>query len=276
MKMKCITLIMLVLGMTVVNAQRKPKIKGNRSVIEVQEALPPFNAIELADDLEVDLEKSTAPGYFITADDNLIDILKFKVEDGTLIISSFYKVTSKKKLEITVKYTELSGITLKEGILRNEDMLSAEDLFINTYGASRLQLNASAIVTNLNMEGISSADLNLDTDSLNVVLKDRVDASIYVVGEKNNLEMHKNASARMEGTMDTLDLKLYESSNFKGKSYEAAVVRASLEETSSARIYAYKNLELSAKGSPKVYLYGDPKITINEFLDTAELYKRKN
>ena len=60
-------------------AQRKPKIKGNRVVTQISETLPDFNAIVLQDDLDIVLKKSFGPGYEIEADDNLIDILKFKV-----------------------------------------------------------------------------------------------------------------------------------------------------------------------------------------------------
>ena len=276
MKMKHLTLSLLVLCCGILQAQRKPKIKGNRAVIDVHEELPPFNSIELIDDLDIYLEKSPDQGYSITADDNLIDVLKFKVEDNTLIISSFYKITTKKKLDITVRFQELSTVTLREGVIKMEDIVTTDELRVNTYGNSRLQLNASAAVTHINMEGISSGDFNLDTDSLDVNLKDRVDASIYVVGGKNNVRMLKNASLSMEGTTDTLHLNLLESAKFKGKAFEAAVVHATLEETSSARIYAYRDLELSSKGSAKTYLYGDPKISLIEFLDTSELYKRKD
>ena len=83
-------------------AQRRPKIKGNRSVIEVTQELPPFNALELVDNLEVTLKKSFGEEVSITADDNLVDFLKFEVVDSTLVISSFYDIVSKKKLDITM------------------------------------------------------------------------------------------------------------------------------------------------------------------------------
>ena len=276
LRVKNLTILVLVFFTCALHAQRKPKIKGNKAVIDVREELPPFNAIELNDDLDIDLQKSSSEGYSITADDNLIDVLKFEVEDNTLVISSFYKITTKKKLQITVNYRELQSITLREGVISMEDIISTDELFINTFGASRLQLNASAPVTHINMEGQSSGDFNLDSDSLNINLKDRVDASIYVVGEKNTLEMYKNASLRMEGTTDTLDLRLFENARFKGEKFEAAVVNASLEETSNARIYAFRDLVLTSKGSASTSLYGDPKITINEFLDTSQLIKKNN
>ena len=98
--MKKFLLPLLLLFMVSMTAQRKPKIKGNRVVTEVNGELPSFNAIVLEDNLDIVLKKSFGPGYRIEADDNLVDILKFKVEDSTLVISSFYTVTSKKKFNI--------------------------------------------------------------------------------------------------------------------------------------------------------------------------------
>lgn len=274
--MKNLIILALLISTTGIYAQRKPKIKGNKAVIDVREDLPAYNAIELNDDLEINLQRSSNTGYAITADDNLIDVLKLEVRDSTLIISSFYKITSKKKLEITVNYEEIQAITLRDGVIKMEDIISTYKLDVYTFGASRLELNASASVTNINMEGMSSGDFNLDTDSLSVNLEDRVDARVYMVGERNNVEMHKNASLRMEGTTDTLNLKLFENAKYKGEKFEAAVVNADLEETSNARINAFREIELLSRGSAKTYLYGNPKITIIEFLDTSELHKQRD
>ncbi|MEO0528457.1 MAG: DUF2807 domain-containing protein, partial [Bacteroidota bacterium] len=124
--MKKFIIVVLILSYGTVTAQRKPKIKGNRVVVEVREELPAFNAIELNDDLEITLHKSADPGYVITADDNLIDVLKFKVADSTLMISSFYKIIAKKKLEITINYRELESITMKEGKIGMEDIINTD------------------------------------------------------------------------------------------------------------------------------------------------------
>ncbi|MBT8184070.1 MAG: DUF2807 domain-containing protein [Eudoraea sp.] len=274
--MKNLILLALLLACCGISAQRKPKIKGNKAVIDVREDLPAYNAIELNDDLEIFLQKSSNTGYAITADDNLIDVLKFQVKDSTLIISSFYKITSKKKLEITVNYEEIQAISMRDGRIRMKDMIRTDHLRVNTYGSSKLELNANAPVMDINMEGNSSGDFNLDSDSLNITLKDRIDVKIYAVSETNTIEMFKSASARMEGTTDTLRIKLLGSANLRAQKLEAASISATLEETPSARVYAFKEIELSSSGSSKTYLYGNPKITILDFLDTSELYKRND
>lgn len=258
-----------------VSAQRKPKIKGNKSIVNVNEDLPFFNAIEVKDDLEISLNETTLPGYSITADDNLIDILRFDVEDSTLIIRSFYNITARKQLDITINYNELQSIVLQQGKLVTKNMINADELKISTFGTSKLELNARASIVRLNMEGTSSGNLNIQSDSIDLVLKEKINLNIYTTTAKGTIEMHNNSSAVVEGTADTLNIKLSGGSDLKGQKMEAGVMSAVIGETARAWVNAYKIIELSSSGSAKTYLWGNPKIILNEFLNTSELYKRE-
>ncbi|MGB5555448.1 MAG: DUF2807 domain-containing protein [Flavobacteriaceae bacterium] len=255
--------------------QRKPKIKGNRNVVDVSEVLPPFNAIELKDDLTITLQKASEEGYAITADENLLDVLKFEVEDSTLVISSYYKITGKKKLDITVRYNYIEAITMQDGRMEMKDIISSNQFFVNTYGSSKLQMNVNAPFVNVNMEGSSGGDFNIISDSLNMQLKERIDVSVYTTSESNILKMTENASAKLEGTATTFIVNLYGNANLKAEKLEAATVIASLEESPNARINAYQDFELSSRGSSKTYFYGAAKIVLTDFLDTSQLHKEK-
>lgn len=273
--MKKILLFLICICCGTIYAQRKPKIKGNKSVIEVNEELPPFVGIELKDDLEILLQKTVDVGYSITADDNLIDILKFEVKDSILFISSFYTITGKKQLDITVKYNELNKITANDGKIISETIISADDMEINTRGYSRLDLQLSAAVTTVNMEDNSKAELNIDSDSLSVTLSDKIDANFYTVSSIHNLSLQDDAIANMEGTSDTLQIKMSGSTKLKAQKLEGGTVTLEATDTASARLHAYRKLRLASSGSAKVFLYGDPLIEITSFTDTSELYKRK-
>ena len=275
--MKKLIILLFAISLPIIAfAQRKPKIKGNRTVTDVREDLPAFNAIELNDNLDIRLKKSYGEGYEITADDNLIDVLKFKVEDSTLIISSFYDITAKKKLEITVNYKELKAIIQRDGKITVEDVLSTDNLYVNTFGPSKLSLKANAFMASLNMEDTSKGDFNLDVDSLNVGLKHRSDATIYSVSSAKNIELQNTAALDLEGTTDSLSLKMYNNTKFVGQKLEAGSAKVQLEESATARINAFRAMKLKSRGSAKTYLYGDPKITILEFLDTSQLIKKKD
>ncbi|PWK23262.1 putative autotransporter adhesin-like protein [Maribacter polysiphoniae] len=268
----CITLIVLLVCFQTF-AQRKPKIKGNKNVIEVQEELPFFNAIKLVDDLELVLQKGPNNAYTINADDNLIDVLKFKVADSTLVIGSFYKITSKKKLDIVVTYTDLETISMIDGKVNMKDVISSDRFTVNLDGPSRLELNATAPIMTVNMKGMSSGDFNLASDSLHISLKDRVDARIYAVGMSNTIWMSENASASMEGNADVLNVKLKGNSNLKAERMEATSVVADMKGSPNVKIKALEEFKLASRGSSKTQLYGDPKIIIEAFLDTSQLLK---
>jgi len=259
-----------------IHAQRKPKIKGNRNVIEVREDLPAFNAIQLNDNLSITLQGTSSAGYTLKADDNLIDVLKFEVMDSTLIISSSYRITAKKRLDININYTELNAITLKNGKVEVKNIITSDELFIDTFGSSKLKLAANVMLMNVRMGGNSDGDFKIDADSLTVTLKDKVNLSIYGSGKTNNVMLQNNALLNLEGAVDSLSVHLIGNTNFKAAKYEAATVTAKLEESSKARINAFKILDLSARGNTKTYLYGNPIITISEFLDTSQLHKKKN
>lgn len=274
--MKKVVFLLLIFTCVYSYSQRKPKIKGNKNVVEVREDLPAFHAIQLNDDLEIVLQKASNEGYTLEADDNLIDVLKFKVTDSTLIITSFYKITSKKKLNIVVYYTELDKLTMRNGEISMKDVISSDRLTVNTSGTARLELNATADIIDINMEGISSGDFNVASDSLNLTLKDRIDAKIYATGEKNTIYMYKNASAKLEGTTDFLTAKLYGNSNLKAEKLESNTALVVSEDSPNARVNVLEDFQLSSRGSSKTSLYGNPKITILDFLDTSQLDKENN
>lgn len=257
-------------------AQRKPKIKGNRTVTEVRQELPPFRAIELSDDLEVNIREGNSHGYSITADDNLVDILKFKVEGETLFISSFYNITSKKKLEITVSCPTLEKIVLQSGELIGSDLITSDILNIRTLGNSKIRFNARASYVELMMENNSSGELNFDADSLDVKLMDKSDVSVYGQGGVSSYNLDQQASARLEGTADTVKIRLAGNADLKAAKYEAAVVLAELSTSAKAELHAFRSFELHASGSSRVYLYGNPEIRIHSFNDRSELLKRED
>ena len=115
--MNRLLVLLLLVAPLLLQAQRKPKLRGNRKVLEVSERLPAFRAIELKDDLTVNLSRANEESYDMAADENLLDVVNFDVIDGTLVISSFYQITARKKLEIVVYYRELVSLTAEDGEL---------------------------------------------------------------------------------------------------------------------------------------------------------------
>ncbi|ASO05730.1 putative auto-transporter adhesin, head GIN domain [Arenibacter algicola] len=266
---------MLLVG-CLVYSQRKPKIKGNRNVIEVRETLPPFNAVQLDDDLDINLQAATSGEYIIEADDNLIDILKFKVENETLIISSYYRVTSKKRLNITVNFNELFLINANDGNIVVKNRFSTEFLEVNTRGSGRVEIDVDADAMQITMNDNSKGNFKVDSDTLNIRLAEKADLRLFGVMENTVLDMQRNSKADLEGFTDVFQFHLLDASDLKAKRLEANSVEANLEGSSSAEVLSTATVDLNSKGDSKTYVFGDSKINLLEFLDTSELYRRKN
>lgn len=272
-KVKKATIFIILLSVGFLHAQRKPKIKGNRNVIEVLEALPAFHTIELKDDLEVHIDNASSESYSIVGDDNLIDVLRFRVVDSTLIISAFYKITGKKQLDITINYVGLKALYLRDGSLTGNQRVVTDELGITTSGVAKVDLSVDSPVVTIAMEENSQANFNVQGDSLDLALKDKSSLQLYGTTTVQQLQMAGNAVATLEGTSDTLRLDLSESANLKAQKLEAADIRLETKETAIARVYAYRDIELLASGASRTYLYGNPGIVITAFEDSAELHK---
>lgn len=273
--MKNIVILILITFPILSNAQRKPKIKGSRIVSELSEELPPFNAIVLNDDLDIRLNKALGPGYHLIADDNLIDILKFEVQEGTLVISSYYNITAKKQLEITINYTDLQAITVKNGSVVSNEIIDTEQLFIDGFNNTKLDIRANAAVMDINLEDTSSGTFNVEVDSLNINLGARSDAYVYAQMDSGALDLEGNSSLTIEGTSDRLQANILDYAKYKGETMEVGSYQLIISGNSNARVYAFRDIAIKATQDARIYLYGTPKITIDEFLDTVQLIKKE-
>lgn len=273
--MKKIVILILITFPILSNAQRKPKIKGSRIVSELSEELPPFNAIVLNDDLDIRLNKALGPGYHLIADDNLIDILKFEVQEGTLVISSYYNITAKKQLEITINYTDLQAITVKNGSVVSNEVIDTEQLFVDGFNNTKLDIRANAAVMDINLEDTSSGTFNVEVDSLNVNLGARSDAYVYAQMDSGALDLEGNSSLTIEGTSDRLQANILDYAKYKGETMEVGSYQLIISGNSNARVYAFRDIAIKATQDARIYLYGTPKITIDEFLDTVQLIKKE-
>ncbi|GGW29764.1 GIN domain-containing protein [Arenibacter certesii] len=273
--LKKIVIVLLLLVNVAAYGQRQPKIKGNRNVIEVKEDLPFFNAIILEDDLDVNLKSGQIHGYEIEADDNLVDVLRFTVENETLRISSFYNITRKKKLNITVIFDQLHHITINNGKILTKDTFFTDALRVDMNANAKADLSVNTAYLDIHMDEKSSGDFRMEGDTLNINLKDKAKLKLYAVARATNIELVKNASAFLEGASAQVQFNLMDNASLKANKLEVDHIVASLDGNASAEVNVTNVLELFASGSSKTHVYGDGKIDLQEFLDTSELYRRK-
>lgn len=85
--------------------------------------------------------------------------------------------------------------------------------------------------------------------------------------------MYENSSAKLEGSIEVLSAKLYGKSTLNASELESGEVLLVAEDSPDAAVRVLNGFQLSSKGASKTKLYGNPKITILDFLDTSQLEK---
>ena len=105
-------------------------------------------------------------------------------------------------------------------------------------------------------------------------MNNRAQAYVYAVNEVSLVDLAGNGSLTLEGTSQRIEMTVTGNAKYKGEKMEAGAVRANVENEANVRINAFQDLELNAKGNSRTYLYGNPKITILEFMDTSQLIKK--
>ena len=275
--MKKIVLILVMIVIVAPIAIGQEKIKGDRNVTVKQTYVDDFDKIVISGDFSIEIVYNSKPSVEVEADDNLHDVIQFDVVDGVLTFVETMRITSKKRLNITVNYGDaLQHIETKgDGEIRSLTSMELDDATLTTSDNSRAYLNIKAKNFVYKSSGKSKTRLNLTADSTKVELSDNSKLDALINSKVADFDLYLRSDAVIEGTTGSSVIRLDNSTNFNGPKFDAKTVDAKLEDNSDLTISASESITIAASGDSEVYLYGSPKITITTFEDTAKLQKKK-
>jgi len=273
----------LCIAITASTSFAQEKVKGNKIVTTVQTMIDDFNTITFGEKFEIELIQSDAASVEIETDENLHEIIQFSVKDSVLSFSTLAKIQSSKRLNIVVNITKsLRYIEINEdaelsaaNTLKNDSL----ELKINDYAKAFLNIkNKNFTLTNNNKSNFgfsSKSKLNIESDKVNIELNENSKTEALIETDSLKLYMYQSAFTKIEGEIEHLDLTAINSSNFSAKNLTVNTCNLTTEDSSDATVHVLRDLTLNTSGSSEVYLYGNPKITINAFKNTATLHKKE-
>ncbi len=259
-------------------AQKKEKIKGNREVLIKKFTLPHFTALELGEHFEINLQKVTdTTSVVIETDDNLFDVIHYKVENGTLTFYTSMQIVKKKRLRITVFVPQdFNHIQLKQHAkVYNDERLNLPHLKIDITdkATATLKLHLKKELA-INAMGKSNLDLDVFAENAQVYLTEDAALKGLLNIKQVTMTLDDHADANLTGEMTHLTLKIKEKSTFKadGLAIKEAVVKAF--DKAETYIKITDSVEFYLSGDTETYLFGNPKIKLKAFDDNAILYKK--
>lgn len=272
---KIITLILLSSSLLTL-AQKKEKVKGSKIVKLEQKEVGSFESIELEDNLEVFLVKGDECSLEVEADDNLIEFVDYKITGKNLRISTTREMNSFKKLSVRITYNDKLNMV----IAKDETNVTAlsdvvlDNITFKSYDYAKLFLNAKTKNFTLMANDKSKIELNLKSDKAAVDLSKGAYLKALISSPDMRFDMYQKSSADVEGDVLNLKLRLDNSADFTGKKLTAKT--ALLETTAYAKcsIAISGNATIDASGNSETDLYGEPKIDLKRFTESALLKKR--
>lgn len=257
-------------------SQKKEKVKGSKIVTTEIKKIEPFEAIEVLDNIEVFIIKGADCGLEIEADDNLHDAIDIVLNGSTLKLSTLKNAFGYKKLSVRITYND----SFKSVITRNESSVTAlsdielESITLKSYDESKLFINSKAKNFTLIMDDKSKIELNSKADKSNITLSKNAKLKALITSKDLTFDMYQKTDATIEGDTDNLKLRLDNNATFNGKKLTSKNTEAITESYTNASILCTSNIIIEASGKSEIELYGDQKVELKRFVDSAILKKK--
>lgn len=277
MKMRNLIILIILLSVNAITlAQKKPKIKGNRVVSEIyKDIYESFNALEIDDELEVNLIQGSTNRYRLKTDENLFDIIQFSVRDSILMVYSVNKIVSSKKIEIDLFIKEIEHLILKNDVKVNgEGSFNSKKLYLSAYNSSSFDMDVKADDVTISLHRNAGGKIKVKSENATIIMNDRTDLKADIISDKVRATLTGSAQLKLSGDADYTVFNLKDASELNAEKMKATSVDLYTSNTSDVYVYARKNLELYAQGKSTVYVYGDPKIEVKGLTDKSRIIKK--
>ncbi|MCB0463621.1 MAG: DUF2807 domain-containing protein [Flavobacteriaceae bacterium] len=277
MQKKALLTIFAISCFTATFGQDKEKIKGDRDVTSKETKINAFNRIIVGEDFKIDIIEGAQASVFVETDDNLHDVIKFDVTDSTLTFNTSHKITSSKKINIKVMYTRaLKQIeTFEDGEISSLTSVNLDKVILKNTGSSKAFLNIKTKDFKFINSDRAKVKLNVNAQVSNLELAENSKVDALINSDTLYVDLYQRADAKIEGTIKHLKVRADNSTNFVGKDLTSASAEVICESNSDVAVQVTNSLSIEASGSGEVYIYANPKITLNKFSDTAKLHKKE-
>jgi hypothetical protein len=258
-------------------SQSKEKIKGDRNVTSKETRIDAFNRIIVGEDFKIDLIEGVQSSVFIETDENLHEVIEFTVADSTLNFQTSKSITSSKKINIKVIYTKkLKQIeTFEDGEVSSLTSINLNKVILKNTGSSKAFLNIKTNDFTFINSDRAKVKLNITAKNAKLELAENSKVDALINADTLLVDLYQRSDAKIEGTLKHLKIRADNSTNFVGKDLTSTTCELLSEGSSDVAVQVTNSLFIDASGSSEVYIYGDPKIIINRFTDTAKLHKKE-
>lgn len=275
--MKNILFILLTLTFsTFSNGQKKEKLKGSKIVTIEKKEVQNFDGLEVQDGLEISLIKGDKNDVELEADDNLQNAIGLTFNGSILIISSLQEISSFKKFNIRVTYTDSfrTLISKDKSKIKALEEIKLDNINFKSFDNSKMFLNLSVKTFLVEANDKSEIQMNAKAEKASLILSKNATLQALVSATEIKCDLYQKAAATMEGDVLDMKVRVDSNTNYNAKKLTVQNLDLFIEGSANANVFVEQFLILNATGTTETELYGNPKIEMKQFSDSAILYKK--
>ncbi|MET2986176.1 GIN domain-containing protein [Aureibaculum conchae] len=276
MKNYSLVIVLVTMVLFPLNMSAQDKLKGNKIVTTENRYIEGFSKIETHDKIEVIITQGMEQSVTVEADENLHVAVYTEVRDSTLIIDLTKRITRKKELRVLVTIDQYIDeiITKDKSEITSSGTLKFDHLTINAEDDSKLTLDFQASKLVLNNNESANAKLTVNADDVFINADKSGKAKINLSCNIVEATIQGGSTTDISGGCSELYVNAEDRSNFKGESLESNDIIVEATDNADVQINAKKEVIISAADGAEVYIFNNPKITIEKFTDKAILRKK--
>lgn len=269
-------LILFVLFFTMVTAQKREKVKGSRLVTVEQKEIGNFENLEVEDNIEVILVKGDKSSIEIDADDNLHSIIEISLNGNNLRLTTSKEVVSFKKMNVKITFTNdfKMLIAKHEATISTLADLELDNFTLKCFDFAKIFTNIKSKSFTLMANDKSKLELNLETNKAVVELSKNAQLKALITANQLKFDMYQKTVAEIEGDVSDLKLRLGNNAEFMCKNMNSKTAELTMEESAKCLVVVSEKIIIDASGNSEIQLFGNPKIEMKNFVDSAVLLKK--
>ena len=206
-----------------------------------------FNGVEAGGVFVVKCRVGPTSSLRIEGDDNLLDLVEAKVENGVLHLRTMDSINTKHPLTAIITAPKLSSFDLSGAAKGNVTGLRADEFHLSVSGASKFEGEGS--IQNLNLEVNGGSSIELSGDSFKEV----------------HAELSGASRAKLSGaSCDGIHLEASGGSNADMSGLQARKVAVGASGAANVKLNVTESLLGEASGAACIHYSGSPSVTVEK------------
>lgn len=237
-------------------------IKGNGKIVEKQMEITDFNSIKVGGGFNVYLERSSAPGVRVEADENLMEHIRIYNRGETLIIDSRKNFYNYRSLKVYVSYVNIEAVDISGGVnLYASGNIEADDFSLEMSGGSDADIEIVATKLVVDMRGGVDLDLKYTGAEMDLSGSGGTDCRLSLFDlDRSTFSLSGGCDASVIGHANYTEISCTGGSDFNARGFEAQKANVSASGAADVHLKVVEELSVSASGASSVSILGNAQV----------------